>query len=212
MADQVQMWSVWTKVVEMAKQAAVAPAMYRALDASVPVVWEDNNFAIGINSTDGLLTGTIKSQEAQTKIEQALRHVTSNRELRLRVLDSPTLEAWNSVKAGEAALARMQQEQQERLMASPSSTADAATWDDIYDQLNRLWSGYEFRTLASGKGRYLQEAFLIVDEALDKLGSASGEQNERAFSRTLERIGAMVGSEPALLSYLLHERRRLAGK
>ena len=206
------MRSVWTKVAEMAKQAAVAPAMYRALDASVPIAWEGNVFAIGIDTTDGLISGTLKSNDSQMKIEQALRHVTGNRELKLRVLDSPTIEAWNSVKAGEVALAKIQQQRQESLNANPAQASDAATWDDIYNQLNQLWSGYEYRTMASGKGRYLQEALAVIDTAMDKLGGTSGEQNERAFSRTLERIGAMVGSEPALLGYLLHERRRLAGK
>ena len=212
MSDQSEMKTVWTKVVEMAKQAAVAPAMYRALDATVPVAWEENNFAIGIDTTDGLLSGTIKSNDSQLKIEQALRHITGNRELRLRILDSPTMQAWESVKAGEIALLKMQQQQQDRMNANPTAAADTATWDDVYDTLNRLWSSYEYRTMASGKGRYLQEALGIVDEAMDKLGSTAGEQSERAFSRTLERLGAMTGSDPALLGYLLAERRRLAGK
>jgi hypothetical protein len=212
MADQAEMRSVWTKVVDMAKQAAVAPAMYRALDASVPIAWEGNVFAIGIETTDGLISGTLKSNDSHMKIEQALRHVTGNRELKVRVLDSPTIEAWNAVKAGEVALARMQQQKQDQLNANPTQAADTATWDDVYDQLNRLWSGYEYRTLASGKGRYLQEALTIVDAAMDKLGGTGGDSYERSFSRTLERVGAMVGSEPALLGYLLFERRRLAGK
>ena len=212
MADQAEMWSVWTKVVEMAKQATVAPAMYRALDSTVPIAWEGNNFAIGLNSTDGLLSGTLKSNDSQLKIEQALRHVSGNRELKLRVLDSPSIEAWNALKAGEAALLRMQQQQQERVAANPSHAADTATWDDVYEQLNRLWSSYEYRTMPSGKGRYLVEALTIVDEAMDKLGGTGGEQNERSFARTLERLGAMMGSDPALIGYLLNERRRLAGK
>ena len=212
MADQAEMWAIWTKVVEMAKQAAVAPALYRALDATVPVAWEENNFAIGLDSSDGLLSSTIKTGEHQLKIEQALRQVSGNREMKLRVLDSPTLQAWESVKASEAAKGRMQQQQQERLAANPTAASDTATWDDVYDRLNRLWSSFEYRTMASGKGRYLQEALQIVDEAMDKLGATTGEQSERAFARTLERLGAMTGSDPALLGYLLYERRRLAGK
>lgn len=212
MADQAEMRSVWTKVVELAKQAAVAPGMYRALDASVPIAWEDNSFAIGLNSTDGLLSGTLKSNESQLKIEQALRHVSGNRELKLRVLDSPSIEAWNAIKLGEVALLKMQQQQQDRLAANPTHAADTATWDDVYDQLNRLWSGFEYRTMASGKGRYMREALTIVEEAMDKLGGTGGEQNERSFSRTLERLGAMTGSDPALIGYLLFERRRLSGK
>lgn len=212
MADQAEMWAVWTKVVEMAKKAAVAPALYRALDATVPVAWEDNNFAIGLNSPDGLLSSTIKTGEHKLKIEQALRQVSGNREMKLRILDSPTLQAWESVKAGEVALVRMQQQQQDRLTANPTAAADTATWDDVYDQLNRLWSSYEYRTMASGKGRYMVEALSIVDAAMNTLGATTGDQSERAFSRTLERLGAMTGSDPALIGYLLYERRRLAGK
>lgn len=212
MADKTEMIAIWTQVVEMAKKAAVAPAMYRALDASVPIAWEGNVFAVGIESTDGLLNGTLKSNDSQLKIEQALRHITGNRELKLKVLDSPTLEAWNSVKAGEVALAKMQQQQQDRLNANPTAVADTATWDDVYERLNRLWTSYDYRTMASGKGRFMVDALAMIDEAIDQLGTAGGDQSERAFSRTLERVGSMVGSEPALIGYLLFERRRLSGK
>lgn len=205
------MHATWAQVVEMAKAAAVSPALYRALDLTIPIAWEGNYFAIGLNSTDGLYASSLKSSDHQLKIEQALRKLTNNRDLKLRVLDSPTLEAWNAFKATEVVAARLAEQQAARQTASPTQATDLATWDAVYDQLNRQWSTFEFRTLASGKGRFLQSAIGTIDEAMDTLG-ATDEQNERAFSRTLERIGSMTSTDPALVGYLLFERRRLAGK
>lgn len=198
---------IWAKTAEAARQVMTAPAVYRALERAVPVAWEDGVLAVGFGHGDGAHAGTLNTADYALKIEQLLRQATGVAGARVRVIDGTTPADWEAAKHRDAVL------DQRRVAATQKKAIDpaaASSWEAIADQISQLWTDAPFRTMPSGKGRFLQTVLEMIDQAMESLGPVN-EGNERAFSRVLERIGGMTGADPAVLAYLLYERRRQRG-
>lgn len=200
---------IWAQAVERIKQTIIAPALWRAVEKTVPIIWEENTFVIGLASIDGQLSGTLNTRDNLLAIERVLREITESGDLRLRLVDGDHIEDWEAAKLRDAAtLANRQKLSQKRTTES----ASFASWEAVYDQISRLWANSEYRSLASGRGRYIDAALELVMTAMEGgLYPAEGkvdEQTERGLNRLLDRIGSMANSDPALIAYLLFQRRR----
>ncbi len=204
-----QLDAIWIQAVDRIKHTIIAPALWRAVEKTVPVVWEDNTFVIGLASIDGQLSGTLNTRDNLLAIERVLREITQNNDLRVRMVDGTHIEDWESAKIRDAAtLANRQQVSQKR----NSESASFASWEAVYDQISRLWANFEYRSLATGRGRYIDAALELVATAMDSgLYPTEGkvdEPTERGLNRILDRIASMSNSDPALIAYLLFQRRR----
>ena len=204
-----QLDAIWVQAVDRIKHTIISPALWRAVEKTVPVVWEDNTFVIGLASIDGQLSGTLNTRDNLLAIERVLREITQNNDIRVRMVDGTHIEDWESAKLRDAAtLANRQQVSQKR----NSESASFASWEAVYDQISRLWANFEYRSLATGRGRYIDAALELVATAMDSgLYPTEGkvdEPTERGLNRILDRIGSTSNSDPALLAYLLFQRRR----
>lgn len=199
---------LWRQTVERVKQVSHSPVLFRALEVTVPITSEDGQFVVGFIGTDGQMSGAMRTSEHLGTIERALRAVSRNPELRLRVIDGGTYHDWEETRARDAAAAAARvQTAQKRSVES----AAYSTWDQIYEQTSRLWAGFELRSLPTGRARFLDSAFDLVIKAM-----ASGmyptddttpdEPTERGLSRVIERIASMSGSDSAIIGFLLMER------
>ncbi len=200
---------IWALAVDRIKQTIIAPALWRAVEKTVPVIWEDNTFVIGLATVDGQLSGTLNTRDNLLAIERVLREITRSEDLRVRLVDGTHVEDWEAAKVRDAAtLANRQQVTQKRA----SESASFASWEVVYDQVSRLWANSDYRSLASGRGRYIDAALDLVVTAMDAgLYPSEGkvdEPTERGLNRLLDRIGSMANSDPAIIAYLLFQRRR----
>ena len=200
---------VWANAVDRVKHTIISPGLWRALERVIPVAWENGIFVIGLAPSDGQLGSLLKSRDNQLAIERALREASGVADLQMRLIDGTHYEDWDSAKLRDAAAhAQRTQAGQKQIVA----TATLTSWDAVYDQVSRLWAGFEYRSLWTGRGRYLDTALGIVEQAMDGgLYPAEGkadEQAERALSRVLERIASMTGSDAAVVALLLFQRRR----
>ncbi|MES2462733.1 MAG: hypothetical protein V4671_19300 [Armatimonadota bacterium] len=207
--DNARIAEIWVQAVDRIKHTIIAPALWRAVEKTVPVIWEDNTFVIGIASVDGQLSGTLNTRDNLLAIERVLREITKSEELRVRLVDGTHVEDWEAAKLRDAAtLANRQQATQKRTTES----ASFSSWEAIYDQVSRLWANSEYRSLASGRGRYIDAALQLVVTAMDSgLYPAEGkadEPTERGLNRLLDRIGSMANADPTLIAYLLFQRRQ----
>ena len=205
------MQQIWAQAVDQVKKEIIAPTLWRAVERTVAVAWEDNTFVIGLASADGQLAGTLHAGEYRSAIERILRGITRNNDLQLRVLEGTNYADWEHTKARDAAgLAQRQQVSQRQYREA----AAYASWDEVYDQVSRLWASTELRALASGRARYMDQALGLLEKALETLyplGAAFDEQNERGLTRVLERIASMTNSDAAVVGYLLLQRRQKKG-
>ena len=199
---------VWASVVEQIKKEVIAPSLLRALERTVPVVWEDPNFVVGLGVGDGQHMAPLNSSEHRGAIERALRAQTGRPDLNLRIIEGTESSDWAHAKARDAAAKAQQQRAVQQHVAAAGA---AGSWEELYDQVQRLWANSDHRSLASGKGRFLDQALEMVSQALDTLSPADGattEQTERGLSRVVERIASMTSSDGTIVAYLLTERRR----
>ncbi len=210
--DPQAMQQLWAQTVERVKKVVIAPTLWRALEKTVPVAWENNTFVVGIGTADGQLASSLNSGEHKSAMEQALRTVANSADLKFRLIEGTTRADWEYVKAQDAAAtAQRQQAAQKKFVQSETFSS----WDEIYDQVSRMWAGSEYRALASGKARFLRQAMEMVEKAMAELlpeGAKTNEQTERGLSRVIERVASMTGSDATILAYMLFERRKGGGQ
>jgi|GEM_PF-6478235 phage terminase Nu1 subunit (DNA packaging protein) len=206
-AEATTLKETWTKAVDLTKQRAVNPTLYRALENSVAIAWEDDNFVVGIAiGGDGLMTRALNTPEYQAVIERAIRDVTKESNLRFRYIEGSDYSDW------EYARKREELQQQQQVATSQKQIEQATTsnsWDAVHDNIARLWGNATNRSMASGRGRYIASALDMVLEAMERLYPREGQPTEaveRGLSRVVERIASATNSDPAMIAYLLFER------
>jgi hypothetical protein len=206
-----QMRTVWGQAADLTKQRVVNPTLYRALEKTVAIAWEDETFVVGVNGADGLMTGALNTSEYRVVIEKALQDVTRNPKLRYRFIEGSEYADWEHTKQRDAAL----QATQVAAAQKQAATATAVnSWDDLHDNVARLWSQSDSRSTATGRGRFLVSALNLVSEAMDKLYPVEGKPGdavERGLSRVVERVASTTQSDPAVIAYLLFEKRGKSG-
>jgi hypothetical protein len=199
---------VWAATVDRVKQQVTATPLYRALEKAVPVAWEDGSFAVGLGPTDGQHLRVLNTSDYQAAIERALQQMSGEADIRFRVIEGTHYSDWEYAKKRDAAARANQTATFQKQTAVDTAFS---TWDDVYDRVSRLWANYEHRNIATGRGRYLDEALGMVLEAMEALYPAEGKGDdltERGLSRVIERVAGMTNSDPAVVGYLLFLRRK----
>ena len=204
-----EMKAMWAQAVDAGKRNVSSPSLYRALEKTFPIAWENDFFVIGLGGVDGLVGGQLNTGEYQQMLERVLQGLTQNPRLKFRVIEGNEYSDWEYTQARDAAaLASRQQSMQKQVVVS----ASFGSWDEIYEQISRLWAGSENRSLPTGRARFLEAAFDLTLKAMDALYPAPGqpvpEATERGLSRIVERIASMSNSDAAVIAFLLFQYRK----
>jgi hypothetical protein len=202
------MREVWARAVEEIKRTATSTTVYRALEKTIPIAWEDGFFAVGFSGTEGQLGAQLNTGEYRSIIERVLQGITGDPALKYRYVEGADYEDWEHLRIRDAASLAVRQQTMERRAVEVKAFT---TWDDVYDQVSRLWASSEFRALPTGRARYWDAAFDIVLQAMASIYPFEGkadEPTERGLSRIIERIASMTGADAAIVAYLLFERRK----
>jgi hypothetical protein len=200
---------IWSQTVEEAKQTITAVNLWRALEKTMAITLENGTLVIGIEGVDGMYMSAIQSKEHQLNIENILRRITNDPTIKLRLIEGSNLQDWAYAKALDAATVQQQQQTFQRQNAESSSFG---SWEDIYEQVGRLWAGAPGRSLSTGKGRFLDAALALVSEAIDKIYPTFETKHEdlaeRGLSRIIERVGSYTSTDPAVVMALLLIKRK----
>lgn len=202
------MKAAWAKAVEITKQRAVNPTLYRALEKTIPIAWENNFFVVGMLHAEGMMVGAMNTAEYQVVINRAVQEATRDPNLRFRFIEGSDYSDWEFARQRDAA---MQAQQNATVQKQATDFATGSTWEDVYDQASRLWANSELRSLPIGRGRYISAALNMLSEAMDRLYPKEGkvdDATERGLSRVIDRIASMAQSDSAVIAYLLEEKRK----
>ena len=211
--DTAALKDLWDRTVDRVKKVAFSPMLYRALEKTVPIAYEDNTFVVGFSGTDGQMAGAMNTGENLAVMERALRALTGSADTRLRVIDGSSYSDWQNVKERDAAaLASRTQTHQRRTTES----AALGSWEQVYEQVSRLWATSDNRALPIGRARFFDAAFDMVIKAMSEglypAEGAADELTERGLSRIIERIAGMASADTAIVGYLLLERWKARAK
>ncbi len=197
---------LWNRVVERVKQSLIVPNVWRALERTVPVVWEGDTFVVGFLSGESV-SGQLGAFETRLAIEKALREVSGTQSVSYRLIEGETIADWEYVKLRDAAVIAGQQQ---AVVRSQKETAAAGTWDEVYERIARLWTGAEHRGQAGGRARFLHSSMTVLEEATRRIypdaATKPDEAQERGLSRVLERIASYTNSDAAMVGALLFGR------
>jgi hypothetical protein len=200
--------TIWAATVEESKQTITAVNLWRALEKTVAITLENGVLVVGIEGVDGMYMPAIQSKEHQMNIENVLRRITGDPTMKLRLIEGKSMEDWAYAKALDAAT--VQQTQKTFLRQSAESTS-FGSWEDIYEQVGRLWANAPSRSLSTGKGRFMDAALTLVSEAIDKIyptfDTKQEDLSERGLSRVVERLGNYTGTDPVVIMVLLLAKR-----
>ncbi len=208
MQAQINMQSVWFRVVDEVKHRVIHPTLWKALEAGVPVIIEDGQFVVGFPMGTFHLAGHLTSLDHKNIIEATIAKYVGER-LSLRIIEGGTLDDWQIVKVKEAHAAALR-EASARKRSDENSAVKV--WDTVLEQVGRKYATMPNRQFAQSRAAYITEALKIVCEAMDRLipeGQTPDVLTERAISRVLEKIAGLVEVPSTLVALeLMHMRRR----
>lgn len=200
---------IWARTTNQVKQNVISPPLWRALSQTVAVTWEGDNFVIGFTNFDGTAAGQLNSTQYRAEIERLLRSFTGSPNLRLRVIEGSDIADWEHLKQRDAAAAVQQAEQFQKRTVEASAFG---TWDEVYDQISRLWASSEHRSLPTGRARYLRRALVMLTKAMDgglypPEGTDVDEPTERGLARVIDRIASLSNTDAVIVAHLLLDLR-----
>jgi hypothetical protein len=198
--------AIWAEVVEKVKDRTISPSLWRALEHAVGVTIEDNWFVLGFASADIPLRGHLASGEHRNTIDKVINEV-ARRPLNLRLIEGTTIADWENAKRREAAANATKEAIQRKRLEEVSA---GKSWEEVLEQVSRRYARIPMRQLPQVRARYLQEAVVMMSEAIDRV-SPEGEQMddlaERSLARVIEKIATLVEIPPAEVAiHLLRHR------
>lgn len=193
----------WKYVTEQVMNRITMPAVWRAMAAAHPITIEDDELILGFETGDMHESGLLLDHRHRNIIEQIIESATRRR-LKLRIIAGKTMEDWVYAQQAEVEAARLQQHAKDQFR----KTADAGqTWEAVGEGLIRKLSGLQNRGLASVQGRFLDDVVVGLAEAYGRLmPDPPAEQDERNYSRTLERLAERIAVPSTVISYLVYQR------
>ena len=197
--------ALWHYVIDQTKARTSLPALWRAMEAARPITLENDELILGYTVADFSQSHLLHDNRFKNTLEQVLESATRKR-LRLRIITGESLADWEAHKTQQAEGVRLQAEARQQFQKQAES---GATWDAVGEQLVRKFSNLPNRGLASVQGRYLDECLAAFAEAYRRLMPPnSDEQDERNYSRALERIAERVNVPSSLIAHMVQQRLR----
>jgi hypothetical protein len=211
MAGEVDIKSIWNKVVDQVKQKVIHPTLWRALEIAVPITIDKDQFVVGFPSVDFNMSGHLTSADHRNAIERALREY-SGMALSLRIIDGTTAQDWLNVKVKEESMSALQEADRKK---RESDYAVTQSWEGLYEQVGRKHASIARGQLPQARANYVVEIIKEISDAMDQLmpaGRPTNELADRSLGRVLDRVGSLTGIPSPMVALELKRYRDALGK
>ncbi len=203
---QKQAHQIWLIAAEKVKDRVIAPTLYRALELPVGIAVEGNEFILGFANQDLPMAGHLRSAQHRAIVDQCVSEVLK-RKVRVRIIEGTTIEDYEHYKQQEKAretthvTLNAQREKERQVIAA---------WDQIGEQITRLYAKLNLRQLAQQRAEFMWEVFRLIDEAIDKMGydENSDEISKRALARVFEKFATVVDIPSTMLAFEFFKLRK----
>lgn len=202
---QINVAALWKYVSDHMKNQITLPSLWRALEAAVPLTIENDEFILGFAGEAAPQAGILQNNQYRNMLEQVIESATRRR-LKLRFISGDTLADWEAEKARVVEAQRLQQQSREKIQREMEA---GNTWDAVGESLIRKLANQAGRAFPSVQGRFLEEVVATLAEAYARLmPETPGENDERAFSRSLDRLSERLGVPAPIIAHLVYQRRK----
>lgn len=196
--------ALWRYVTDQIKNRITLPSLWRSMEGARPLTIENDELILGYQPGLSMQSGLMMDIQNRNAIEQVLEAATRRR-LKLRVIDGDSLEDWEAYKQAQEAAKLLQQQSRAQFQAQAEA---GLSWEAVSEQLVRKYSATPNRGLSSVQGRYLDEAIDILVDAYGRLmPETPSEQDERSYTRAIDRVSERAMAPASLIAQMVWARR-----
>jgi hypothetical protein len=192
---------IWKSALPAIQGQLTGRGVWAALNAAIPVLFEDGVFVAGLDSHDSELSGHLRIPATTRLIETTLTKVLQT-PTRFRLIDGTTKADYEVVKRRDIERRRLQEAELTKMRAELESRT---SWDAVYEQLSRRYSAMSNKSLPQNRARYFEEAIGIIIEARQAMTNFD-ESSERTFARCIERVAQYTEVPSTIIALTVLQR------
>lgn len=175
--------SLWEAILPEVRKGVTGVGIWSALNATVPVAFEESQLVIGLPPEVSDLAGHLRLQQTKTLIERlATTHLGER--VALRVIDGIHEADWETTKRRDQESLRLQEQAIARQRAEITARS---SWDIVYDQISRKYAALPNKSMPQVRARFFEDCLELMHQSLKTI-PIQDEQGERNFARCIERI------------------------
>lgn len=194
-------YDAWNSSVEQIKKQVTGTGVWNALNIAIPIAFEeDGTFVLGVAEKEAESRGHLTLANVRRVMEQELEKKLGKK-VEVVVIDGITINHWESLKRRREEFLRMEAEAAAK---AKEKAGKVSAWDTIYEQMGREFGALEHKALPQVRARFMLWCVDLVAAHLH--GTTHSEDDERNFSRCVDRIAAYADANHTYIAAMILER------
>lgn len=176
-------FDIWKQALPGIKDKVTGVGIWAALNATIPVAFEDDVLVVGVAQKDIELAGHLRLPQMHKTMEHEVSQKLG-RPVEVRIIDGPSAADWERAKRRDQESRRLQE-----LAANKAKAESAArtNWDGVYEQLGRKYAAVGNKSMPQNRAAFFKECVDMLAEIRKKQGEKD-DFSERSFARCIERV------------------------
>lgn len=194
-------YDAWNSSVEQIKKQVTGTGVWNALNIAIPIAFEDDGtFVLGVAEKESESRGHLTLANVRRVMEQELEKKLGKK-VEVVVIDGITINHWESLKRRREEFKRMEAEAAAKAKEKAGRTS---AWDTIYEQMGREFGNLENKAMPQVRARFMLWCVDLV--AAHMHGTEHTDDDERNFSRCVDRIAAYADANQTYIAAMILER------
>ncbi len=194
---------IWSEVLPEVRNGVTGVGVWQALNATVAVATENDQFVIGLPPELGDLAGHLRLQQTKTLIERLVGQKLGTK-ITLRVIDGITLTDWETTKRRDVEALRLQEQAMARQRADIQSRSN---WEVVYEQVSRKFASLQNKSLPQVRSKFFEECVDLMVESLKSIPK-NDDNAERNYARCIERISTYSDLPSTFVALYVSQKTR----
>jgi hypothetical protein len=190
---------LWLQIAELAKDNIPNPTFYIALEHSVGIVLDGDEFIVGVDIADLAHAGILRGGKNMAVIEQCLADVLK-KNVRLKIIEGTTIADYQREKQLRDAA-----ESRRAALSSVKDNERAVEqgWASVGDQVAREYSKLRLHGYPQTRGLFMRRAFQIIHDGVREMdyNDDTDDLNKRGLARVFDKLAQSTEVPAAILAY-----------
>lgn len=196
---------VWSEVLPEVRNGVTGVGIWQALNATVAVAFENNQFVIGLPPELGDLAGHLRLPQTKSLIERMVGTKLGST-VSLRVIDGITLTDWENAKRRDIEALKLQEQAMARQRADIQARSN---WEVVYEQVSRKYASLQNKSMPQVRAGFFEDCVALMVESLKTIPK-DDENGERNYARCIERIATYADLPSTFVA--LYVSQKVAGR